>query len=237
MFADSYGEGTAQVLAMHGWGRTRADWAPALKNHRALAVDLPGFGLTPAPESPQGSDWYAEQLVPLVQQLGRPILAGHSFGGRVAVHIAQQVPEHVGGLILTGAPLLRRTPSRKPSLGYRIVRALHKVGVVGETSMDKARNKYGSADYRATSGVMRSTFVKVVNEGYDGPLAAVASAAYPVALIWGADDDQVPLAVAEELHRRIPRSEFTSVVGSGHLMDTAVLTAVDAALGRMGAAL
>ena len=49
-FAERYGESPAKVVALHGWGRTRADWNATLQGYDALALDLPGFGATPAPD-------------------------------------------------------------------------------------------------------------------------------------------------------------------------------------------
>ena len=35
------------------------------------------------------------------------VVLGHSFGGRVAVHLAPARPDRVGALVLTGVPLVR----------------------------------------------------------------------------------------------------------------------------------
>jgi pimeloyl-ACP methyl ester carboxylesterase len=218
IFADSYGEGGATVLALHGWGRSRSDWVDTLPGFSALAVDLPGFGLSPAPATGQGSPWYAEQLMPLVAELDRPVLVGHSFGGRVAVHIAAARPDLVGGLVLTGAPLVRLGSPRKPAAGFRFVRRLNRLGLLPDAYLDRARDKYGSADYRATEGVLRDTFVTLVNENYDPQLESISSAGYPVALVWGAEDDQAPLAVAEAIKTRVPRASLVAVAGGGHLL-------------------
>ena len=49
LFAEAYGDGSPRVLALHGWGRRGNDFAASLAEFDALAVDLPGFGATPAP--------------------------------------------------------------------------------------------------------------------------------------------------------------------------------------------
>src|SRR5690606_17694999 len=123
-----------------------------------------------------------------------PVLVGHSFGGRVGLCLAAKYPERVGPLILTGVPLLRSGASRRPPLGYRAIRWLNKVGIVSDDRLESERRKRGSADYRAVSGVMRDIFVKVVNESYETQLVAVAE---PVVMLWGSDDLEVPVTVAE----------------------------------------
>ena len=40
VMAEKHGSGSPRVLAMHGWARTRHDWAPVLGGYDAVAVDL-----------------------------------------------------------------------------------------------------------------------------------------------------------------------------------------------------
>ena len=127
-FAERHGESPAKVVALHGWGRTRADWNATLQGYDALALDLPGFGATPAPDSgwstSEYAEWVGECLDEVVGSGGeRPVVLGHSMGGRVAVCLAAARPDLVRSLVLTGAPLLRapssagrrRSPSGSPS--------------------------------------------------------------------------------------------------------------------------
>ena len=60
VMAERIGTGTPAVLALHGWGRNRSDLVPALTGLDALAVDLPGFGASPAPDRAWGSADYAD---------------------------------------------------------------------------------------------------------------------------------------------------------------------------------
>ncbi|HET7488926.1 MAG TPA: alpha/beta fold hydrolase [Acidimicrobiales bacterium] len=217
LFGVASGAGRPSVLALHGWARTSADFAATLDGLDAIALDLPGFGATPAPPEPWGAARYAEAVAAVLDELALPaVVLGHSFGGRVAVHLAAAHPEAVAGLVLTGAPLVRRpgTAARKPALAYRVGRALHRRHLLPESRMEALRRRYGSRDYLAASGVMRGVHVKVVNETYEGQLAAVAC---PVALVWGDDDAEVPVAVAEAAAGHLANATLTLVPGAGHL--------------------
>ena len=203
-----------RVLALHGWGRTRADWLPAL-GAPALAADLPGFGASPPPPVAWGARDYAELLAPLLAGGGWTV-AGHSFGGRVAVHLAAGWPDLVDRLVLTGVPLLRRPTTSKAPLGYRIVKRAHALGLVSDARMEAEKRKRGSEDYRNATGVMRDTLVRLVNEDYREQVLATKA---HVEMVWGARDSAAPLAMAQEAAQLFPSAELVVADGSGHLLD------------------
>jgi len=87
--------------------------------------------------------------------------------------------------------------------------------------MEAIRQERGSADYRAASGVMRDVLVKVVNESYETQLLSLG---VPVMLLWGVDDQEVPVEVAEHAMRLIEQgggvAELEVLAGVGHLVPT-----------------
>lgn len=192
VFAETHGSWPPKVVALHGWGRRGADFAAVLDGLDAIAVDLPGFGASPAPASSTGARGYADTLEELIRGLPEPpVLVGHSFGGRVAVCLAASVP--VKGLVLTGVPLTRTGTSRRPALAFRAVRWANRRGLVSDDRLERERRRRGSDDYRAASGVMREVLVKAVNESYEPELDQISG---PVAMVWGATDTEVDPAVA-----------------------------------------
>ncbi|MGH9283255.1 MAG: alpha/beta fold hydrolase, partial [Acidimicrobiales bacterium] len=185
IFGVAVGAGPARVLALHGWGRSAQDFATTLDGLDAVALDLPGFGATPAPPEPWGGAEYAAAVAPVLHELAEQVVVvGHSFGGRVAVHLAASRPDRVAGLVLTGVPLVRRpgAAAGRPALGYRLGRWLHRRGALSDGRMEALRRRYGSADYRNASGVMRGVHVRAVNETYEEQLRRLTC---PVALVWG----------------------------------------------------
>ena len=128
------------------------------------------------------------------------VVLGHSFGGRVALHLAVQRPESVRALVLTGVPMLHPLGRRdaRPRPGVQGDPAPAPLRLVSDEAMEAARQRYGSADYRAAQGVMRQVLVRAVNETYEAQLDAVRC---PVHLVWGADDTAAPLEVAERAAR------------------------------------
>ncbi len=216
VFGEQFGEGPLQVLALHGWGRDRRDFDDSLQGLDAVALDLPGFGASPEPVESIGASGYASLVAPVLDVFEEAaVLVGHSFGGRVAVHLAAARPDKVAGLVLAGVPLLRRTGAGSgiSPLPYRMIRMLHRAGVVDDDRMEKARRRYGSADYRAARGVMREVLVTVVKESYETELDRISQ---PVRLIWGADDTDVPLEIAERAMQHLSNGHLTVLEGVGH---------------------
>jgi len=229
-FGEGWGDGPATVLALHGWRRTHADFAPVLRAAStlpggplsAIGLDLAGFGATPAPPVPWGSEEYAHHLLPLFEEPGvladRVVLVGHSFGGRVALHLAPLVPHRIERLVLTGVPLLDREGRRsRPARSFRLARRLHRLGLVGDDRMEAQRQKHGSPDYRAAQGVMRGVFVKVLAEQYVDQMAAIGS---PVDLVWGDGDTEAPWEMAVRARPLFPAARLITLAGVGHLVPT-----------------
>jgi pimeloyl-ACP methyl ester carboxylesterase len=232
LYGEVNGDAPARVVALHGWGRTHADFGRVLEPYDSIAVDLPGFGATPPPPEPWGSPEYAALVADVLRELREPpVVIGHSFGGRVGIHLAATAPELIRGLVLTGAPLIRTTVSATPKAGYRVARWLNRRGVLSDAHMDAARKKYGSSDYANASPAMRAVHVKLVNENYD---AQIEAACGPIELVWGDDDTAAPLDGARELQRRLgDRSALTVVPGAGHLTPLTAAHELRAAIDRL----
>jgi pimeloyl-ACP methyl ester carboxylesterase len=196
LFVERFGTGPPRVLALHGWGRRGSDFAAACDGLDALALDLPGFGASPPPRTAVGAAGYAELVAPVFDAFDRPpLVVGHSFGGRVAVAAEACFPKSAAGLLLVACPLVRRPgPRRGPSLAFKAARWANQGGLLSDDRLEQVKRRHGSADYRAATGVMRDVLVTVVNESYEAELARLE---VPVSLLWGRDDGEVPVEVAE----------------------------------------
>ncbi len=236
LFGSVTGPDAPRVLALHGWARTHRDFdavlAPADEEPLpALALDLPGFGASPPPAEAWGAAAYAQAVGELLGEMQSPVIVlGHSFGGRVALHLATQRPGSVGALVLTGVPHLLPEPEgrrvRVPA-AYRAIRSLHRMRLVSEGTMERARQRYGSSDYKAAQGIMRQILVRSVNETYEEQLAAVQC---PVHMIWGGDDTAAPPAMAERALARLAHGDLEVFPDVGHLTPLLIPAALRAAV-------
>lgn len=237
IFGVTHGSAPFRVLALPGWLHQAGDFDAVLPplGAGAIALDLPGFGgATPEPEAAMGSAGYAERVAPVLEALDGPaVVVGHSFGGRVALHLAAARPEQVAALVLTGVPnLVKRTaPATKAPLQFRLAKALHRRGLLGAARMEQLRRTHGSADYRnAPSTLMRDVLVKVTNEDYEAQLDAVRC---PVELVYGELDTAAPPAMAEQAAARLgDRATLTVLPGIDHFTPTRAPGALTAAISR-----
>ena len=216
IFVDVAGEWPPEVVALHGWGRTRRDFATALAGLSFAALDLPGFGASPPPPSPWGSRDYAERVLEFLEgSVARPVvLVGHSFGGRIAVRCAAARPDLVRALVLTGAPVARVAGTgRRPSMRYRLIRRARRLGLISEEAVERARKRHGSPDYADASPIMRGVLGRVLPEDYSDDLRSIRQ---PVMLLWGSEDVEVPPEVARLASEMLANSRMTVVPGAGH---------------------
>lgn len=210
---------------MHGWGCDHTTLASIERTalqcgYRVVNVDFPGFGKSQEPSDVWGVEEYTALIEELVSTLGieRPVLLGHSFGGRVGILYASRHPE-VDKLILVDAAGIK--PRR--SLGYyRKVYTFkfikHMMYLLygrekAEKKLDARRAKAGSSDYAGASPMMRRILSKVVNEDLTYALPSVKA---PTLLIWGENDTATPLADAKKMERLIPDAGLVSYPGCGH---------------------
>lgn len=191
-----YGEGK-DILLLHGWGQN-IEMMKFLGDNfsekfRITILDFPGFGESEEPSS----DWtikdYSDMLEVFIKEVNikKPIIMGHSFGGRVAIRYSANNP--IEKLVLFGSPCIRH--ERKLPLSTRILKGIKKL-----PGMDKigeyAKNFIGSRDYKAASPVMRQTLVNVVNEDLSDFARKIEE---PTLLIWGEHDTEAPVEDAKEL--------------------------------------
>jgi pimeloyl-ACP methyl ester carboxylesterase len=213
------------LLLLHGWGVSSELFAPILDvlgtGRRLIVPDLPGFGATAEPEAPWSVHDYAAWCVALLDRLGIETcdLIGHSNGGRIGIALAANYPGRVRRMVLAGSAGIR---PRRTWLGairvrwYKVLRAFERSAAL-PTALRRAAGRNadqrGSADYRAVSGVMRGTLVRLVNEDLRGLLPNLH---LPVLLIWGDQDSEAPLDDGRLMERLIPDAGLVVFEGAGH---------------------
>ena len=235
------GEGEPLVL-VHGLGGSAANWlalAPLLLPGRRLLVpELPGHGgSAPLPAAPS-LNAYADRVGLLIEQEGfvpAPVV-GHSLGGAIALRLAIRRPETVSALVLAGAAgissgsrnvkyALTITGIVKP--GRKI--APHRARVARSALLKRlVFGRWGAADPPALSPELVEAFLSGPARHTDTVSAAKAlmrddprpdleRVRCPALVLWGARDNQLPIADAFDYARRL-RARLRVIADCGHLL-------------------
>ena len=218
------GEGPPLVL-LHGSGEFAALWLRVVPDlvarYRVVVPDLPGHGASAVPPGPLDADrmlaWLGELLDATCP--APPVVAGRGLGGAVAARFAVDHGHRLAQLVLVGAfGLAPFAPA--PSFGQAMARFAEEPTETTRdglfrrcfTDLDGLAAQLGErwaavgayALDRATTPAMRAAMAGLVPAFALPAIPAVDLDRIPVpaSLIWGRQDLQVPLAVAEATSAR-----------------------------------
>ena len=224
-------EDAPAVLLLHGWGSNAALMQPIASRlasrYRVTYPDLPGHGESPVPPEPWGVHAHALLVQRILEHsVEQPAhIIGHSNGGRIALYMAcnEEFSKHIKSLILISPSGI--TPRR--SLKYYFKKTLAQslkfpVRFLPEKTKPYANDwlrhtliwqSLGSSDYRQTKGVMRETFVKLVNDYVDDCVQQIKK---PTLLFWGDLDTAISRYQMEQLERKIEGSALITLPNADH---------------------
>ncbi len=244
-----WGNGPPLVL-LHGAFGSWTHWLrniPALAaRFRVIAPDMPGYGDSDDPPQPYGPESLAEILaegldviLPPPQRLD---LAGFSFGGIIAGHVAALLRERVRNLVLIGPngmalPRGETGPLRslEPDMTPEAVQAVHRHNLGMLMIADPAKVDDLAVHLQIENARRSRTKSGRIPET-DALLRALPAVTASIGGIWGGRDAMaVPhLGLREEVLRRFrPDLDFRIIEGAGHWVPYEAPEAVNAALLEM----
>jgi pimeloyl-ACP methyl ester carboxylesterase len=233
------------LLFVHGLGGCWQNWLENLpelaRDHRVIALDLPGFGDSQLPRDAISVSGYARTLDRLCQALSVDAAAvvGNSMGGFVAAQLAIAHPQRVERLVLVSAAGLHIAE-------LRLERALDRLG-----RAERAFARYGGfVAARSTTFARRARLRRIVLAGVathpellPWPLVAeqvagagrpgfmpalrsmagfplrhrLAQIACPTLIVWGERDRMVPVRDAAAFQQLIPGARKLVYPDTGHV--------------------
>ena len=108
--------------------------------------------------------------------------------------------ERVLSELLSVVPNLLGNIQRKAILHSTVVPVFLKL-THNQKALDTMKDRFGAEDYKNAQGVMKPTFVKVVNDDVTPVLHCIKC---PVLLVWGEKDTAVPLWMGKEMEKEMP---------------------------------
>jgi pimeloyl-ACP methyl ester carboxylesterase len=231
------------IVFVHGISGCWQNWLENLphfgRTHRALALDLPGFGSSPMPSWPIEMPAYGRLLHDFCEKLGveRATVVGNSMGGLIAAEALTANPDRFERLVLVSSAGIINTWNPQPratatawawkNIGPHyhrrgreiIARPRARQLVFGPFMRYPARLRGDLLFEQMENGLRQA-------DGFGEALQAVIETdirkrlgqiELPTLVIGGLSDRVVPVAAAVSLHRRIPQSRLEIFERTGHV--------------------
>jgi pimeloyl-ACP methyl ester carboxylesterase len=233
------------VILLHGFGACTYTWrflAPVLaQDHRVFAIDLKGYGLSDKPDD--GKYAVADQADMVAafiraKDLHDLVIMGHSMGGGVTLmtyfKVREEAPPRIKKLVLIDSagypqklpwfirfpqtPVLYAVAGRLLSPRFTTGLVLRKCYYHKDRITEEQIDTY--AYYGSLPGAREAvaqTARQVVPDDIEAVTARYKTIKVPVLVIWGEDDEVVPLSVGKNFKRDIPNSEMVILPQCGHI--------------------
>jgi pimeloyl-ACP methyl ester carboxylesterase len=230
------------VLFIHGLGGCWQNWLeniPRLaQDRRVVALDLPGFGDSPMPSDEISISGYGEIVVRFARAIGleeEVDVVGNSMGGFIAAEIGVNHPDFARRIVLCSAAGISITNlKRQPVLtSARIAAAVTNVVLARREQMAKRpglRHLALAYVFRHPSRIAPDLAYQVMTgtgkPGFLDALDALTDYDFrdrlddvkvPVLLVWGREDNLVPVEDADEFERLIPNARKVVLDDTGHV--------------------
>ena len=235
------------VLLLHGFAACAYTWRfiipPLAADHRVITMDLKGFGLS---DKPAGGNYamadQAEMVADFIrrQDLQDLVIMGHSMGGGVALFtyfkVREDRPERIKRLVLidsAGYPQkmpwfirLAKVPGLNTGLSKLLSARFAAALVLKKCYYDKDKVTEEQIDTYAYYGslpgavaAVSQTAKQIVPKDQDieAITAQYKTIKAPVLVIWGKEDEVVPLEVGLKFKRDIPDSQLVVIPHCGHI--------------------
>ncbi len=218
--------GFPPVIALHGFGTsgyaTFRHVAPHFQQAGIplYALDLLGFGQSDKPDRIYSLTHYAESITGFIEtlMLSRPVILGHSMGGKIAAATVARNPQCFSGLILANSagfsPFARLLP---PLASASWIHKLFSQDWFFQKILPKTL--LGPVFSRPES---RSQFLRLhsshyaLDLDYTGIRLLFKSLNIPALVVWGQNDTLLPEKFAHHTRRAFPNAELVMLSNAGH---------------------
>lgn len=225
--AAAAGTAGTPLLLIHGLGARAEDWANlmpglAANGFHVYAPDLLGYGRSARP-SVHYSVAFEESVVLQFMQamhLERADVGGWSMGGWIVLRFALDHPERVDRLVVYDSAGIYFVPG----FGVDLFTPTDVAG------LDRLQQKLTPHPQKLPEFVVHDAVRRLEkNAPVVGPALAdmmtgrdvldgqLGGLKPPLLIVWGAEDQLIPVAVAEKMHELTPGSQLELVPSCGHL--------------------
>lgn len=237
-------EGNSQdsipIVLIHGTSSSLLTWDSVVDNlkekHRIIRMDIPAFGLTgPNPTKDYSFDYYTRFIDSFLLKLAvkKCIVIGNSLGGGIAWHYALAYPQKVAKLVLVDASGFSSLTKSKGAIGFKIAQTpvLNQIVkfVTPRFLVRKSLEDVYADDSRISDSLVdiyfkmtlregnRSALIDRMRAGFQIESEKIATIKTPTLIIWGEQDQLIPVAHAYQFQKAIPNSQLSIFKSVGHV--------------------
>ncbi len=216
------------LLLIHGIGGDADEWAfcfePLSRSHRVIAMDLLGFGRSDKPLIEYTIAGFVEVVEQFLRvlEIERVVVLGESMGGWIASAFALRFPELVERLVLVDAAGVWGDLSTLP-IDLRVSTRAHLRDVFRLVFHDKRLATDALIDMayelhlERGDGYTIDSVLRNEQGGRERLDEVISQLSVPTLIVWGEQDEMIPLSVGRNLHRLIPGSKLEVISQCGHL--------------------
>ena len=214
------------VLLLHGWGASSESFKGIMSSLsdrcHLVAIDFPGCGESDLPKTALNIDDYVDLVLKFCESLGleAPILIGHSHGCRVIMKLCGTKLMEPKKIVMLGGAGIKPRFNLKKEIKIKTFKAVK--GFLGlpffkknsEELINKARVRFGSADYSSAPEVMRKTMVNLINQDMTPYIPEIIASTL---LVWGENDTATPIREAKIIENGVSGSTKLHIIkDAGH---------------------
>ncbi len=231
------GSGERNVVMIHGLGARADRWQSNLEpladaGYHCFAVDLPGHG-----SAYKGSDYsygvpaFADFVGDFMNSMGleNAAIVGTSLGGHVAGYFAVNNTDRVNALVLVGAVGMMPLGAEASKNVRNNVKNVTRDGIAGKLKFVLAKHELITEDFineefrinnspgaQAAFNVLGDYIVDHIDADNVGNALKELATSKPMLLVWGAEDQAVPLSVGEGARDLLGTVPLETIAGCGH---------------------
>ncbi|MBW8011351.1 MAG: alpha/beta fold hydrolase [Chloroflexi bacterium] len=234
-----------KAILIHGWSSSSYAMHPLMEllssRFSCVSIDLPGYGKSPRLKERATIPLYVELLADLIEQIGegQVVLVGHSMGGMISLSLALEYPMLVDRMVLISPTITGRlsiyinvmispiTLLERFRIGQRLVsyieglifgltdRIMRPASFADRTGITEDDYRQLRADARrpGQGKVRAECFFAMRDNDLSGKIGKVEA---PSLVIWGAEDNTVPLRDAGVVEDEWPESDLRLLPKAGH---------------------
>ena len=220
--------GGIPLVLVHGLADRDESWAPMIERLKrsgfhVYAPDLLGYGRSPKPSDSDYSISTQERFVAdFIQAIGlqKPNVGGWSMGGWVVLKLALDHPELVNRVVVYDSAGIRQQVVGGTQIFHPTNEAeLQHLADLLEPNQKPLPSfvRKDALRHMAEGQWVVDRSMDSMESGKDLLDARLSKLTVPLLIVWGSNDQLLPLSIGQEIHGLVGRSELDILQGCGHL--------------------